>query len=366
MFKSSASAIFLSALLLAGCSDILFPEKQEGELQWSFNSGTKAIGRGQDIPDTNDLILNIQNSAGEVIYNGTYGASPEKISVAGGSYTVGAISQKFTVPKFASPQYGDTKVVSVIAGKTTKVILECMLMNSGVKLNINENFLKAYPNGALLLKSAEGKLAYSFTEQRVAYFNPGPVSLILTNEGKDETLLTRTLSSRQILTIGVSAGDPIGQSDGTGKDGMSVKLDVDTTAVYLNEDYIIGGGGTSEQTGLNRNSAFNIAAAKAHVGAEDVWVHGYIVGGDLTSGATGISFDAPFKSATNLAIASRSSVCEKQYCISVSLPKGDIRDELNLTDHPDLIGKEIYLRGNIVESYYGLVGIKETTEFFLK
>ena len=365
MFKKSASTLALSVLLLAGCSDFLFPEKQEGELQWSFNSDTKTPGRSTAIPDTNDFILNIQNSAGEVIYSGTYGASPEKISVAGGTYTVNAISQKFTVPKFASPQYGDTKVVSVSAGKTTKVNLECMLMNSGVKLNINENFLKAYPNGALLLKSAEGKLAYSFTEQRVAYFNPGAVSLILTNEGKDETLLTRTLSSRQILTIGISAENPDNPAGGNGKDGMNIRLDVDTTAVYLNEDYIIGGG-SSEQTGLNKESALNIAAAKTHVGAEDVWVYGYIVGGDLTSGATGISFDAPFKSATNLAIASRSSVCEKQYCISVSLPKGDIRDELNLPDHPDLIGKEIYLRGNIVESYYGLVGIKETSEFFLK
>ncbi|MCR5003426.1 MAG: DUF4493 domain-containing protein [Bacteroidales bacterium] len=365
MFKTSATLSAAAVLLLCGCSDILFPEKGEGELEWAFRydlyDETKATGRNASIPDTNDFILNVQNSAGKEIYSGTYGESPEKIDVEPGSYTINAISQKFTVPKFSCPQYGDTKVVTVSAGKTTKVKLDCRLVNSGVKLNIDENFLTAYPNGALLLKSAEGKLAYCFTEKRIAYFNPGAVSLILTNDGKDEVLLTRTLASQQILTIGISAGGNATSGEG----GASISLDVDTTAVYLNEDFVIGGGSSAE-AGSTKETAFNITAIRSHVGAKAVWVYGYIVGGDLSSGAKGISFDAPFKSNTNIAIASRSSVSTKESCISVALTKGSIRDNLNLPDHPDLLGRRVYLQGDIVESYYGIVGIKEISDFVLK
>ena len=38
---------------------------------------------------------------------------------------------------------------------------------------------------------------------------------------------------------------------------------------------------------------------------------------------------------------------------------------LNLVDNPGLLGKRVCLRGDIVESYFGLVGIKNVTEFQL-
>ena len=52
--------------------------------------------------------------------------------------------------------------------------------------------------------------------------------------------------------------------------------------------------------------------------------------------------------------------------MSVSLPVGEIRDALNLVDNPDIHGKRVFLKGNIVSSYFGLVGIKDVTEYEIR
>lgn len=113
-------------------------------------------------------------------------------------------------------------------------------------------------------------------------------------------------------------------------------------------------------------TAYSVAQAKEHVGEKGVWVCGYIVGGDLSSAKEGISFSAPFSSMTCFAIASRSSVTSKSSCMSVKLPKGDIRTETNLADHPELVGRKIYLKGDLIAAYYGIHGIENITEYSLK
>ena len=50
----------------------------------------------------------------------------------------------------------------------------------------------------------------------------------------------------------------------------------------------------------------------------------------------------------------------------MSLPVGDVRDGLNLVDNPGLLGKRVFLKGNIVASYFGLVGIKDVTEYEIR
>ena len=102
---------------------------------------------------------------------------------------------------------------------------------------------------------------------------------------------------------------------------------------------------------------------KDHAGEKAVWVTGYIVGGDLSSSKNGIKFEGPFESMTNIAIAARSSVTEKSSCVSVQLVKGEMRDALNLVDHPGLLGKKVYLKGDLQEAYYGIPGIKNLTEY---
>ena len=107
--------------------------------------------------------------------------------------------------------------------------------------------------------------------------------------------------------------------------------------------------------------AMSVPEAKDNIGAGDVWVYGYIVGGDLSSSKA--SFKGPFSSRTNLVLAARAGTTDRSACLSVQLQKGDIRDALNLVDNPDNLGKAVYLQGDIVESYYGLPGLQNLTEY---
>ena len=88
-----------------------------------------------------------------------------------------------------------------------------------------------------------------------------------------------------------------------------------------------------------------------------------IVGGDLSSSGTKMNTSAPFDSNTHLTIAERSSIKDKASCLSVELKKGDIRDALNLKDHPENLGMQVFLCGDIVEAYYGIPGLKSLTEY---
>ena len=47
----------------------------------------------------------------------------------------------------------------------------------------------------------------------------------------------------------------------------------------------------------------------------------------------------------------------------VELPSGELRDALNLVDHPHLVGNPIIINGTITDSYYGYPGIKSTKSF---
>ena len=40
-----------------------------------------------------------------------------------------------------------------------------------------------------------------------------------------------------------------------------------------------------------------------------------------------------------------------------------IRDALNRVDHEDTLGKKVFLKGDIVPSYYGIVGIQSISEY---
>lgn len=352
--KPLKSCIVAALCLAAVSCEGLFAPEEPGELNLSIveNPLTRS-GRDGASPaiDTNSFILTVTDAAGRTIFNGRYGDSPQNLIVDPGNYTIEIISSEFKEPRFDAPQYGDTQVVSVPAGQKTCVRLECAQINSGVKLNINSDFLTSYPNGILMLKAKEGKLVYGYSEKRIAYFNPGTVTLELSDGGVVSSLCSRQLGPRQILVLNVSAG--ISSASGAG-----VSVNVDTTRYWSVENYVIGGDGGE---GGDVSEAISVADAADYVGRQDVWVYGYIVGGDLSSSRC--SFQPPFVSNTNIAIATKSSCREKDQCVSVQLSKGDIRDALNLVDNPGNLGRQVYLKGDIVEKYYGITGLQCITEF---
>lgn len=351
----SAAILGLSASACSGLFSIEEPESDYGEIALSFSESaaslrTKSAG---DIPDTNNFILRVYNSAGKVLYNGKYGASPKTISAEEGNCTVEILSREFSAPLFDAPQYGDTRTVAVKAGETTSVRLECTLLNCGVRLRTAPDFLEAYPLATLVLRSTDGTLMYSYSERRTAYFRPGTVSLVLSSKDEDRTLLSRSLNAREILTLNVSAGTAAHASKG-------ISVSIDTSAVHSSEDFVIDSGGR----GSSKENAFNVTQVRMNPGLSDVWVYGYIVGGDLSSSKC--SFDPPFSSKTNIVLATRSSCRDRSECISVQLSKGDIREELNLVDHPENLGREVMLLGDIVPAYYGLPGVQAILEYCWK
>lgn len=343
--------MFLSLLSACGKSGSL----GEGELRISFDEASVGLTRtDQEIPDTSDFILYVADSDGEVIYEGKYGDSPEVMNLAAGSYVVRAVSCEFRKPAFSLPQFGDEQCVVVPEGGVVNLRLLCRQMNAGVRLKVASGFLAAFPSSALLLRSQDGSLTYSYSEKRIAYFRPGNVSLVMTQGSEDKVLMTRRLESQEVLVLNVG----VVADGGTDPSSSGVSIAIDTSRYWLNESYVIGG---NNGKGDSEDMSLTVSQAKASVGEEDVWVSGYVVGGDLTSASA--SFEAPFTSRTNILLGSRSKTSDKESCIAVQLPSNEVRDRVNLVDNPGLLGKKVCFKGDIVESYFGITGLKNVTDF---
>jgi hypothetical protein len=353
--------ILLLGLLLAACDVIGTDDMGKGELRVSFAQGQEEVTRAvSEIPDTGDFILTISDSKGTPVYSGRYDDCPESLEVPSGSYTVKVVSNEFSKPAFASPQFGDEQCVTVPAGGVANVRLVCEQINCGVRLKVSPDFLTAFPDGVLWLKSAQGKLMYGYSEKRCAYFLPGNVSLLLSRGASDEVLMTRSLKARDMLVLKVNVADA-GNGSGTADPYAKVTVAIDTSRNWITDTYEIGG---DNSKGGDADDAMTVAQARESVGAEDVWVSGYIVGGDLSS--TSASFESPFQSRTNILIGPKSTTSSRASCLSVQLSAGEVRDELNLVDNPLNLGRRVLLKGNIVEAYYGMPGIKNITDFELR
>lgn len=350
--------ILIGLLAVASCQIIGTQDEDlmQGELRISFADSptTKII---ETIPDTSDFLITVSGPDGEIIYDGSYGGSPESMMVDAGSYTIYVRSCDFSRPAFSSPQFGDEQCVVVPSGGVADVKLTCVQMNAGVRLNIDESFILNCPDASLFLKSSEGKLLYSYSEKRIAYFLPGSVSLMMSENGSDRILFTRNLQPRTVLDIAVSAA---GQSGGS--ESESICVAVDTARTWNHESYVIGGENSDE--GGGSSEGMTVSQALNSIGEEGVWVSGYIVGGDLSSSSA--SFEPPFTSRTNILLGPRSSTTDRSACLSVNLPSGHIRDALNLVDNQSLLGRKVSIKGNIVEAYYGIPGLKGIVDFELQ
>ena len=353
----SALLYLLMTVIMQSCNLLGGIPSAEGELRIAFASGQELLTRsGLEIPDTSDFLLTVKDSKGTIVYDGTYGASPESLFLKPGSYTVSVVSEEFSKPAFSLPQFGDEQCVVVSAGDVVALKLICRQLNSGIRLRIDSGFLSRYPDGALLLKSNFGRLMYGYAEKRIAYFAPGNISLILADGGTDQVLLTKTLEAQEILDLKVKVSSA-GGSATESADAPGITVVTDTTRVWLSDEYVIGGN-TAD------GKILSVSDARSKAGETDVSVCGYIVGGDLTSSSA--SFSKPFSSRTNILIGPRSSTSDKSSCLSVQLPAGDIREDLNLVDNPGLLGRKICLRGDIVDAYYGIPGMKNVSEYELQ
>lgn len=320
-----------------------------------FSGGSELLTKAYlNVPDTTEFHLTVTSSSGKCVFDGLYGDCPESLDVSPGSYLVRIVSEDFDAPAFDVPQFGDEQCVTVPSGGDVAVHLTCTQLNAGIRLFLDQSFKSYYGDAVLYLRSASGGLMYSFAEKRTAYFPPGPVSLLMSRGANDEILMVRELVSKDIVTLKLSA--PV---SGIGSSDYGISVEVDTARVWINEDLLVGGPSDAH----DRQDALTVTDARNAVGQDDVWVSGYIVGGDLTSASA--SFSPPFKSMSNLLLGPRSSVSDRNSCLSVQLPDNEVREALNLVEHPELLGKRVLVKGDIVSTYFGLCGIKNTVEFKL-
>ncbi len=344
-------AALAALLLLPSCQDF-FRQEADGKLIITLEAPRPAATRaGTDLPDVGTFLLSVTNASGGTIYEGPYAQSPDEMSIPAGSYTISAVSTLFEAPAFDTPQWGDTQVVTVPSGGSVAVDLSCSQLNSGVRLDIDESFRRAFPGGILNLEGEDGSLLYGYAETRTAFFRPGPITLRLDQGGFTQTLFTRSLQAREILTVRVSANVE------TKSGGISIQLD--TARNWLTDNFVLGGPGAGKIT-----DAYDVAAARLHPGEKEVWVWGYIVG--VATNTRKVSFTAPFTKNTNLVLGEKAASTELDYCLSVELPSGKLREALNLVDHPELLGRKVYLKGNLESAYYGIPGLKAPSEYQLQ
>lgn len=315
---------------------------------------TKAAG--EQMPDTNQFILKIENAAGEHVYYGSYGAKPARISVPAGSYSLTLVSMEMDGPDWESPVYGDAVDIVASSGETVSINFLCKMVNSGVRVRMTERYLARYP-GELTVAQEAGSLRYTSSETRFGFFDAGNATFsAIATDGSSQQLFSKMLSSGQMLTLTLDAGSLDSQS--------SISVQLDTTAEYLSQTIMVDQYRNTQSDGQGQESAFSIVEAAAHP-EESVWVWGYIVGGDLTSSA--INYEAPFTKNSNLAIAASAACRTRSECMSVELASGsDIRETINLVDHPEMLGRKVYIQGTVKESYFGMPGLKSIKAFALE
>ena len=99
-----------------------------------------------------------------------------------------------------------------------------------------------------------------------------------------------------------------------------------------------------------------------------VWVKGYIVGfvdtniGNVLKDETA-AFSVPATVKTNILIAATPDERDWTKCVPVQLPSGDVRNALNLGDHPDNQGKEVCLYGQTGSKYCSAYGVRSVSDF---
>lgn len=343
-------ACLLASLMLTSCRDF-FGKERTGTLRVTVPELCPPSTRAETgAPDVGTFRVTVADASGRTVHESAYAHFPDELTVPAGTYTVSAVSADFSAPAYDAPQWGDTQIVAVAEGSSVAVTLACRQLNSGLRLDVEESFREVFPNGKLAFTGAGGTLACPYGERRTAFFLPGPVSLALDDGGYVQTLFTRRLEACQMLAVRLSA------RRGAQTGGVSIRLD--TARTWLSDSFVYG------DRGDDIDRAYDVAEARLHPGESSVWTWGYIVG--AATGSKKVAFAPPFGKNTNLVLGTRASTADLDHCLSVELPAGAVRNALNLQDHPELLGRGIYIRGDLVAGYYGIPGLKAPSEYQFK
>ena len=353
--KSLAMAICVLGVAfvsLQGCSQFnLEREEGTGTISMSINGIDAAMySEGamlkSEVPvDTNSFILTVKSSAGTVIYDGIYGERPQELAVSAGEYIVSIVSTNFTPPMFDAPQFGDTQQITVEQGVNTQVHFSCKQLNAGLRLKFTDEFKAKFPGTGVFIKQGDNSVEYRYDQTKFLYLKTSIFSMIYSKSDGDTVLMTKALSAGQMATMTLSYKNTLISATTFG-------VQVDTTRDWIDFDYNVA-----------RNipaGVYTIPEAVKRTG-EKIQVFGYIIGGDPSTNSFRIG--PPFTSNSSIVIATSMTERDRTRMMVVELPSGDLRDALNLVDHPHLVGNPIIITGTVADFYYGYLGIKGTNSF---
>lgn len=225
-----------------------------------------------------------------------------------------------------------------------------------------DGYVVYYKNAAqLYVCSAEDlHIITSLKEAETAWENEEVVCL--PGETLNDNVLNTKTDGQKTFTSSneaVATVDAEGHVTRVGFGHTTITVETPETADYLAskasyEIYVIEGTGTMED-------AYTVADVEYYNGkvTDKVWVKGTILGyiSDTKTGAYSPADDKTQN--TNLAVG-----IDGDNYITVQLPKGDVRDALNLVDHAELQGTNVWLYGTL-SVYCGKAGVRNVSAFSL-
>lgn len=187
------------------------------------------------------------------------------------------------------------------------------------------------------------------------------------------TATPQTKNDQSYASLGLAAGDKI-KIHGT-RGEYNGKIEV-MNAYFV--ELVEKGEGEPEQPkpeqpgegeAGSETDPYTIDEAFANQGAKDngvqVWIEGYIVGFvDGMNFPDNAVFGTEGETNTNIIIAASADEKDTSKCMPVQLPKGAIRDGLNVIANPTNLGKAVKLQGTL-EPYFGKPGIKFVKKAYL-
>ena len=187
------------------------------------------------------------------------------------------------------------------------------------------------------------------------------------------TATPQSTNDQSYASLGLEAGDKI-KIRGTRGD-YNGKVEV-MNAYFV--ELVQKGAGEPEQPDPNQPGEgepgseadpYTIDEAFANQGAKDngayVWIEGYIVGFVDGKNYSNIVFGVNGTTNTNIVIAASADETDASKCLPVQLPKGAIRDGLNVVANPTNLGKAVKLQGTL-EPYFGKPGIKFVKKAYIE
>jgi len=379
--------IILLCAVLSSCSGFSFVEddtEKEGELRFAFNKAgwsinaiaAEGLGTNSGLfqmqnsaqrayPDSNSFILTVKRVGGDVVYSDKYGERPKTFKLSVGNYDVEVVSGSFSVPEFDAPLYSDSGTVVVEENKVTNLSFLCRQSNGALRLGFSSDFLSRFAGYIPEIEDIKGVKEYPYNESRYLYVNPGDVTIKLRNgasSGTDRFLITRkSISAREMVSVNLHSSSN-GGGGGSGSGGESSVITgilIDTTSIWITDDIVVG----DKRDGSSRELAIRVEEIAGFVGAKGVWVSGYVAG-YLTTAS--LFSSPPFDVETNIAVADKKGELVRSLCAGVALSAGSVREALNLKSNPSNLGKKVWIKGTITDSYFGLKGINSVTDYVIE